>query len=145
MTRETARSARSLVEWSPRFPVVRWPGRWLDLFEDDGLIRVEEVVEDHTLVIRAELPGVDPDKDVELTVDNGRLTLRAERREEKEEKDRHRRRSEFRYGSFTRSVQLPPGAGQDDVKATSTDGILEVRVPVDGEKAETKKIAITRV
>src|ERR1022692_933607 len=134
MARATARSARSLMEWSPRFPVVRWPGRWLDLFEDDGLIRVEEVVEDHTLVIRAELPGVNPDKDVELTVDNGRLTLRAERREEKEEKDRHRRRSEFRYGSFTRSVQLPPGAGQDDVKATFTDGILEVRVPVDGEK-----------
>jgi HSP20 family protein len=145
MARDTAKPARSLMEWSPRFPAMRWPARWMDLFDEDDLIRVEEVVEDHTLVIRAELPGVDPDKDVELTVDNGRLTVRAERHEEKEEKDRHRRRSEFRYGSFTRSVQLPAGASEADVKATFANGILEVRVPVDGEKAEAKKIAITKV
>ena len=144
MARDTARPARSLMEWSPRFPAMRWP-RWMDPFEEDDFIRVEEVVEDHTLVIRAELPGVDPDKDVELTVDNGRLTVRAERHEEKEEKDRHRRRSEFRYGSFTRSVQLPAGASEADVKATFANGILEVRVPVDGAKAEAKKIAITKV
>ena len=133
-----------MMEWPPRWPIMRWPARWMDLFEEEGLIRVEEVIEDHTLVIRAELPGVDPEKDVELTVDKGLLTLRAERREEKEEKDRRRQRSEFRYGSFTRSVQLPAGAGEDDVKATFTNGILEVRVPVDREKAETKKIAITK-
>lgn len=145
MARDIAKPARSLMERSPRFPAMRWPPRWMDLFEEDDLIRVEEVVEDHTLVIRAELPGVDPDKDVELTVDNGRLTVRAERHEEKEEKDRHRRRSEFRYGSFTRSVQLPAGASEADVKATFANGILEVRVPVDGEKAEAKKIAITKV
>jgi len=144
MAREITKPGRSLMEWSPRWPLMRWPTRWMDLFEEESFIRVEEVLEDHTLVIRAELPGVDPEKDVQLTVDHGQLTLRAERREEKEEKDRHRQRSEFRYGSFTRSLQLPAGASEDDVKATFTNGILEVRVPVDREKAETKKIAITK-
>ncbi len=144
MARETDRPGRSLMEWSPRWSMMHWPTRWMDIFEEGDLIRVEEAMEDHTLVIRAELPGVDPEKDVELTVDKGILTLHAERREEKEVKGRHSNRSEFRYGSFSRSVSLPAGATEDDIKATYTDGILEVRVPIDGEKAEAKKIAITK-
>lgn len=142
MARELSHSARPLLEWPARWPLMRWPAHWTDLFEESDFIRVEELTEGNTLVIRAELPGVDPEKDVELTVDNGVLTLHAERREEKEEKGRERRRSEFRYGSFSRSMTLPPGATEDDVQATYTNGILEVRVPVDGEKAEAKKIQI---
>ena len=121
-----------------------WPGRWAELFDEDSFIRVEEVAEDNALVIRAELPGVDPDKDIELTVENGVLTLHAERREESEEKGRHRRRSEFRYGAFSRTIALPAGATQDDVKATYDNGILEVRVPVDGNKAQATKVPITK-
>jgi len=116
----------------------------MDLFDDDSFIRVEEVVEDGSLVLRAELPGVDPDKDVELVVENGVLTLRAERREESETKGHHRRRSEFRYGSFARRILLPAGATDEDVKATYENGILEVRIPVDGERAEARKIPITQ-
>ena len=138
MPRDMVRYGRSLMDWPPR-----WPGRWMDLFDEDGLIRVEELVEDHALVIRAELPGVDPEKDVEVTVDNGVLTVRAERREEKEERGRRRHRSEFRYGSFSRSVPLPAGATDEDVKATFANGILEVRVPVNGAKPEAKKIPIS--
>jgi HSP20 family protein len=113
------------------------------VFEEDALIRVEEVVEDGTLVIRAELPGVDPDRDVELTVEKGMLVLHAERREANEEEGRILRRSEFRYGSFSRIMALPAGATEHDVKATYTDGILEVRVPVDLEQAHAKKVPIT--
>lgn len=147
MPREMVRSGRTATEWPPRW-ALRWPARWPDLFEEEGFIRVEEEMQDHTLVIRAELPGVDPDKDVQVTVDNGVLTLHAERRdehqEEHEKKGRHRRRSEFRYGSYSRSLVLPEGATEDDVKATFTDGILEVRVPVSGSKTEPKKVPITR-
>jgi len=121
-----------------------WPPRWAELFDEDTFIRVEEVVEDGALVIRAELPGVDPDKDVELVVENGILSLHAERQEQTEDKRRHRRRSEFRYGSFSRSIALPAGATEEDVKATYENGILEVRVPVNGEKARARKVAITK-
>jgi HSP20 family protein len=94
-----------------------------------GLMRVEEYVEDDTCVIRAELPGIDPDRDVEVTVAEGVLHLRAEREERKEEARPTGYRSEFHYGRLERSIRLPEGATEADVKASYKDGILEVRVP----------------
>ena len=92
-------------------------------------------------MVRSELPGIDPEKDVEITVDDGVLTVKAERREEKKEGGR----SEFRYGSFTRSITLPTGADEDNVAASYRDGILEVRTPIkEATKAEPKRIAITK-
>jgi len=121
-----------------------WPPRWSELLDEDSFIRVEEVVKDGELVIKAELPGVDPDKDVELVVDKGVLTLHAERREESKEEKGERRRSEFRYGSYSRSVALPAGATEDDVKATYENGILEIRIPVNKDKAVARKVPITK-
>src|SRR5260370_17338992 len=72
--------------------------------------RVEEYVEDNRHVIRAELPGLDPDQDIEVTVDDRTLMIHAERREEEEKKKKKPHRSEFRYGSLTRSVSLPAHA-----------------------------------
>ena len=66
--------------------------------------------------VRAEMPGVDPANDVDITVRGGRLTIRAARSEKSESKGR----SEFSYGSFSRTVSLPPGADEDDITATST-------------------------
>jgi len=101
--------------------------------------RVEDYTEDGTYMIRAELPGVDPEKDVEVTVESGMLTIHAERREEKKE-DRH---SEFKYGSLTRSVTLPEGADPDNITATYDQGILKVTIPVPEEtKPATRKIAV---
>lgn len=93
------------------------------------LMRVEEYVEDDTCVIRAELPGIDPEKDVEINVADGVMTLRAERKERSEEKRPDGFRSEFHYGSMARAIRLPEGATEADVKASYKDGILEVRVP----------------
>lgn len=89
-------------------------------------IRVEDYIEDSTYVLRAEIPGIDPDKDVELTIDRGRLIIRGERREET--KDKHRQ--EFQYGSFSRSILLPQGLTPEEISATYADGVLEVRVPI---------------
>ena len=97
----------------------------------DHLIRLEDEMQDGHYVLRAELPGMDPDKDLDITVSNGRLTIKAERSEKKETTGR----SEFCYGSFTRSVALPAGANEDDIKATYDKGILTVDVAVPGKAA----------
>jgi len=128
--------------WTAR-PLLNGPGPWTDPFDDEPLIRVEEVLEEGAWVIRAELPGVDPEKDIELVVANGVMTLRAERHEGWGTKDRLRR-SEFRYGHFERTVTLPAGANEQDVKATYENGILEVRIPIDGKTAEARRVPITR-
>lgn len=103
-------------------------------------IRLEDFMKDDRYVLRAELPGVDPDKDVEITVDNGILTIHAERRQETTEEHR----SEFRYGSFTRSITLPSGTDPSDVKATYDKGILEVSVKCATAQETGKRIAIEK-
>lgn len=101
-------------------------------------IRVEDHLEDGTYTLRAELPGVDPAKDVEITVTEGVLTLRAERTEETTEKHR----TEFRYGTFTRSVRLPAGARGEEATASYKDGVLTITVPVPEEKTGTRTIPV---
>jgi HSP20 family molecular chaperone IbpA len=109
-------------------------------FGGGHMMRVEDYVDAGHYVIRAELPGIDPDKDVTVTVESGVLTVKAERREETKEA----RRSEFRYGAFTRSVSLPAGADESDVTATYGNGILEIRIGIKPErKPEARKIPIT--
>lgn len=110
----------------------------------EGHIRVEQQMKDDSMVIRAELPDIDPDKDVDLTVTNGMLCIKAEWRDERKEGSEGPMRSEFRYGSYTRALALPKGASGKDVKATYKDGILEVTVPFKQEVADPQRIAITR-
>lgn len=108
-------------------------------------IPVEEFVDDNTLVIRAELPGIDPDADVEITVSDNQLHLRAERRQETEVvEEQGLARQEFRYGSFYRSITLPAGTQEDDIEAVYRDGILEVRVPVDADEWSSKTVPVDR-
>jgi HSP20 family protein len=112
----------------------RWR-RWLDFDgETPGWLRVEEVHEDGTLVIRAEIPGIDPDKDVDVSVADGMLRISAKREERSEDKKKDSYHSEFRYGEFSRSLALPPGVDREEVKANYKDGILEVTVPWPEEK-----------
>jgi HSP20 family protein len=116
-----------------------FPGLPMRPFASSQVMRVEDYVEGNQYVLRAELPGIDPDQDVEVTVDNGVLTITAERREEKKEGGR----SEFPYGSFTRGVTLPGGADEDAVTASYGDGILEVRVSMkEAKEPEAKRITI---
>jgi HSP20 family protein len=110
--------------------------RWLPL---------EEFRDGNDLVIRSEMPGIDPERDVELSVEDGVLTIRAHREERDEKKGRNEYRSEFHYGEFVRSVPLPSGVKEEDIKASYNDGILEIRIPVGPEtKSEATKIPIAR-
>lgn len=105
-----------------------------------SIIRVEDFMDAGDYVVRAEMPGIDPDKDVEVSLEGDLLTIRGERREEERDKNH----SEFRYGSFTRSVRLPGGAKRGDVTAKYDAGVLEVRVPVGDVAEETTKIPVQR-
>ena len=89
------------------------------------VFRLEESIRDDRYVIRAELPGLDPEKDIEVTVDGRILTISAERRQQ----DKGRYRSEFRYGSLARAVRLPARVDPADVTARYDKGVLEVSVP----------------
>ena len=120
---------------------------WLDndtpfVFRTDGtpLVRIEDFVEDGTYVLRAEVPGIDPEKDLEVSVAGDTVTIRGERREEEQDKRHH----EIHYGEFVRTVRLPQGSRTDDVKAAYDDGVLEVRVPVDPEGDGTHTVPIAR-
>jgi len=90
------------------------------------VFRLEESVQDDRYVIRAELPGLDPENDIEVTVDGRVLTIRAERHHQ----DHEPNRSEFRYGSLAREVRLPAGVDPADVAARYDKGVLEVSVPI---------------
>lgn len=107
-------------------------------------MKIEEYRENGALVIKAEMPGVDPENDIEITLSNGNMDIRVERREEHESTDENGfYRSEFSYGEFTRRVSLPAGVTSQDVTANYRDGILEVRVPVRNE-AVSEKVPVTR-
>ena len=125
--------------WSDMFrPVVFWPGRVI------GTIRVEEFRENGAEVVRAELPGIDPDKDLEISVVGDTLRIDAQRREEEKKEGRAYVRREHRYGTYHREFVLPKGTSQDDIKASYKDGILEVRIPVVEPELEVgKKIPVT--
>ena len=129
-----------LLRRQPRSWLPDWSDFWSDLWTDfpslaaprrGHLIRLDDEMQDGHYLLHAELPGIDPAKDVDITVCDGQLTIKAQRSEKKETKGR----SEFSYGSFTRSVTLPAGANEEDIKATYDKGILTVDVAVPEQAA----------
>jgi HSP20 family molecular chaperone IbpA len=102
------------------------------------VMRVEDEMKDGSYELRAEIPGVDPAKDVDITVRDGVLTIKAERSEKKEANGH----SEFSYGSFTRSLTLPAGADEDGIKASYDKGILTISVPITEPQTGEKRVPI---
>jgi HSP20 family protein len=98
---------------------------------------------DKVLEMTVELPGID-EKDVELVLNDGVLTLKGEKRVEKEEKEKDYYLSERRYGAFSRSLRLPESVDTGKIEATFDKGVLKIVVPKRAEaKAKKTKIAIT--
>ncbi|MFF8598013.1 Hsp20/alpha crystallin family protein [Streptomyces sp. NPDC015232] len=102
-------------------------------------IPVEVSRGDGVYVLRAELPGMDLE-DVTITVDDDLLTMTAEHSESEEDKEH----SEFRYGSFRRTVRLPAPVPAEGVDASYADGILTVRVPMPEPKPGTRRTVPVR-
>ena len=97
------------------------------------LMRAEDYVKYGTYVVRAELPGLNPDEDLEVRISKGALTISAHRHDEIE--DEHR--TEFHYGTFSRAFALPDGADTDHVRASYDKGIVEVVIALKDTQAET--------
>lgn len=124
MSTTVQRSGQSLVN-----ELMSWMGATMT-----PEVRLEEFIEGDRRIVRADIPGVDPDKDIELTVEGTTLRLRGQRRAE--EHDEHH--TEIRYGSFERLVTLPAGTKPEDVEATYADGVLTVTMPTRAPAATTK-------
>jgi len=95
----------------------------VDIYEDE-----------HSVTLKVEVPGLDP-KDVDVQVENNTLTIKGERKFEKEEKEENFHRIERRYGSFIRSFALPTTVDTDNVKADYENGVLKVQL---AKRAEAK-------
>ena len=107
-------------------------GSWapaVDIYEQDG-----------NIVMKAELPGVDP-KDVDVRLENNTLTLRGERKLDKEVKQDNYHRVERSYGAFSRSFTLPTVVDQGNIKAEYRDGVLKLTLPK-REEAKPRQIQI---
>src|SRR5438105_13196798 len=92
------------------------------------------------LVVRAELPGIDPEKDIDISVQDGYLMLRGERKHEAKTNGDNYYRIETSRGSFQRYVPLPEGVKPDSIKATYEDCILDVVVAKAGELPAPKPV-----
>jgi HSP20 family protein len=95
---------------------------------------------DKEIEITAELPGLE-EKDVQINIADNLLTIRGEKKAEKEEKDKNYRLVERSYGSFERTLELPDGVNPDVIKASISKGVLRVTVPKPAP-AQAKKIEV---
>ena len=138
----------TLMRWDPFAEFGELRSRFDRLFDDSLIGRehrwtpaIDVVRENGNLVVRADIPGVKPEE-VKIEVDRDILTVMGEHEERKEEKDKHFVRRERRYGSFERSMALPPGVDTAKITAKTHDGMLEVTIPLP-EEAKTEPVSIT--
>jgi HSP20 family protein len=122
--------------WSRFFgeqgPLVPWRGEWapsLDVSETKN-----------SIIVKAELPGMDA-KDLDISLTDDVLTVKGEKKQEKEEEDENYHRIERSYGSFSRSVRLPSEVQSDKIEANYKNGILKIALPK-SEKAKSKEVKI---
>jgi HSP20 family protein len=113
---------------------------WTPMMSMGYVPRIESCVQDNNLLIRADLPGVDP-KDVEITVEGNQLTIKGERKAQQEAKEGSYFHREISYGGFARSFTIPEGVKAEDVHATYRNGVLELSIPLPASMV-AKKIPI---
>lgn len=139
------------------FPELGWVRRELDrltgalrpfdLFEEPGAMAawspaVDIAEDEQAITIKADLPEVDK-KDIHVGVENGMLTIRGERKREKEEKKKNYHRVERSFGSYERSFSLPEAVEKDKIIAECKNGVLTVTLPKRPEaKAKAAQIEV---
>ncbi|NEK42728.1 Hsp20 family protein [Rhizobium leguminosarum] len=107
-----------------------------------GMLAVDLVESEKAFELSAELPGVDA-KDLDVTLADGVLTIKGEKNETKEEKEKDYYLSERRYGSFHRSLELPRGVDSEKIEANFSNGVLKVSLPKTPERQQNgKKITV---
>jgi HSP20 family protein len=101
---------------------------------------IESFARNGDLVVRAEVPGVEP-KDLDISVLGNVLTIKGNRKEEKEVKSEDYIRREFSYGAYERRMTLPDGANTEKIEAHFKNGVVEITMPM-AKKAEAKKVPV---
>jgi HSP20 family protein len=104
-------------------------------------LALDVVERDDAYVVRADVPGLKPEE-VKIDVEDDLLTISGEHEESEEEKSDNYVRRERRYGSFSRSLNLPKGVTADQIEATSKDGVVEISIPKPKQE-EPKAVSIT--
>jgi len=118
------------------------PFKWLRDVAGTVSPAVDLVEKDKEFQLTAEVPGMD-EKDIEVTVSGGMLTIKGEKRDEKEEKKKDYYLSERHYGAFHRSLRLPESIDSDKIEATFDKGVITMVLPKkSGEVGKKKKIAL---
>ena len=108
----------------------------------DWAPRINVAENDKALLVTAELPGLD-EKDIEVSLESGTLTIKGEKKEEREEKGKNYFRSERTFGSFQRSIALPCEVAEDKIEAQYKKGVLNLTLPKMQEAAaKERKIAV---
>jgi HSP20 family protein len=145
---------RTESEWGPFRELEEWHrgiddlfGRFIGrlpfegtAFAGKGQPAIESFTRNGDLVVRADLPGVDP-KEFDISVTGDVLTVKGERKHKEEKKEGEHTRQEIAYGSFERSLRLPGKIDVDKIKASYNQGVLEITMPVPKELAP-KKVAV---
>jgi len=134
---------RTALDWpltTSRFPFT-WPSV-IDELNGDLAVRVEEFEDEGHYVIRAEVPGVNPDEDIDISISGTMLRLSIHREKHAETSTMRHYRSEFHYGSFIRTIDLPTMAADEDVDARYEDGVLEVRITLNGKAKSHQRIKV---
>lgn len=137
---ELASLRESMDKLFDDFLTTRRPGQRAETAPMVWQPAIEAYDTEHDVVIRAELPGINP-KNVEISVTDDNMTIKGSSRAEQEERHRNYYRRELRYGAFVRSLTLPSGVQGDQAKATYRNGILEIRVPK-SERAKPKSVKV---
>ena len=144
----------NLTPWRGRSEIDRFRGEIDRLFDDflnwrplsrpsgwgDWVPAIDVSETDKEIVVHAEVPGVDA-KDIDISLNGRVLTIKGERKQEQEDKEKNYHRIERRYGSFSRSFELPADADIAKVKAHYKDGVLQINLPKTKEQS-VKKIEI---
>jgi HSP20 family protein len=123
---------RLFEDFTPSFPALRG--------EAEVRCRMDLAETKDGLELTVEVPGLD-EKEVEVSVSDGLLTVSGEKKFESEQKDKSYRFIERGYGAFSRSISLPEGVKAEDIKASMAKGVLKVSVPMP-TKAQPKKIEV---
>ncbi|HXW59727.1 MAG TPA: Hsp20/alpha crystallin family protein [Solirubrobacteraceae bacterium] len=137
-----------LTRWEPFAELGELRSRFDRMFDDLADTRARawapavDIQRDNgNIVVRADVPGIKPDE-VSIEVEDDILTVSGQHEETKEDKDKQYLRRERRYGSFSRSMALPPGVAIGDIKAKTRDGVVEVTIPLP-QKPEKQTVKIT--
>jgi HSP20 family protein len=131
--------ATDIAEWRPLTELRhRVDQMFRDVAGESGIggwsLSMDVIRRDDAIVIRADIPGIKRE-DVDLTVEDGVLTLSGSHEEESDEKTEHYVRRERHRGMFSRSMTLPRGVKPEDIEATTADGVLEVTIPLPKEES----------